>query len=215
MELINSKLDLILEKINNLEKIYNTSNINNSNINNSNNINNINNDIIESIKTIKSNNSLNLVDNVETLSSSSLRLSEKSSKELLKKTYKELKVEQFNIDAEFIKNCLLMNSMNGDIRLFKKMYIDNVSKEYYPIRHIKKKFQYWINDHMEDDNTNGKYIKDTIIKNIEMCYLKINTYENFGNNSEQFMKNQEHIDNITEQKYKDKFLLQIINIINI
>lgn len=194
MELINSKLDLILEKINNLEKIYsnNNNNIINDNINN----NNINNDIIESIKTIKSNNTLNLIDN-------------------LKKTYKELKVEQFEIDNEFIKSCLLMNSMNGDIRLFKKMYIDNVSKEYYPIRHIKKKFQYWINDHMEDDNTNGKYIKDTIIQNIEICYLKINTYENFGNNSEQFMKNQEHIDNITEQKYKDKFLLQIINIINI
>jgi hypothetical protein len=191
MELINLKLDLILEKINNLEKLYNNSNNSNNNINNNN-----NNDIIESIKTIKSNNSLNLIDN-------------------LKKTYKELKVEQFEIDDEFIKSCLLMNSMNGDIRLFKKMYIDNVSKEYYPIRHIKKKFQYWINDHMEDDNTNGKYIKDTIIQNIEICYLKINTYENFGNNSEQFMKNQEHIDNITEQKYKDKFLMQIINIINI
>ena len=195
MELINSKLDLILEKINNLEKIYNNNN-NNNIINDNINNNNINNDIIESIKTIKSNNSLNLSDN-------------------LKKTYKELKVEQFEIDDEFIKSCLLMNSMNGDIRLFKKMYIDNVSKEYYPIRHIKKKFQYWINDHMEDDNTNGKYIKDTIIQNIEICYLKINTYENFGNNSEQFMKNQEHIDNITEQKYKDKFLMQIINIINI
>ena len=195
MELINSKLDLILEKINNLEKIYFNNNINNNN-NNINNINNINNDIITSIKTIKSNNSINSIDN-------------------LKKTYKELKVENFDIDEEFIKSCLLMNSINGDIRLFKRMYIDNVSKEYYPIRHIKKKFQYWTNDHMEDDNTNGKYIKDTIIQNIEMCYLKINTYDNFGNNSEQFMKNQEHIDNITEQKYKDKFLIQIINIINI
>ena len=194
MELIHAKLDIILEKLNNLEKINNKNNNNNEKNNN-----NENNDIITTIKTIKSNtsfNSLNLTDN-------------------LKKTYKELKIEDFDIEYEFIKSCLLMNSVNGDIRLFKRMYIDNVSKEYYPIRHIKKKFQYWINDHMEDDNTNGKYIKDTIIQNIERCYLKINTYENFGNNSEQFMKNQEHIDNITEQKYKDKFFTQIINIIKI
>jgi hypothetical protein len=199
MELINAKLDIILEKLINLEKINNKNNSNENNDINNNSKNDSKNDIITTIKTIKSNtsfNSLNLTDN-------------------LKKTYKELKIEDFDIEYEFIKSCLLMNSINGDIRLFKRMYIDNVSKEYYPIRHIKKKFQYWINEHMEDDNTNGKYIKDTIIQNIERCYLKINTYENFGNNSEQFMKNQEHIDNITEQKYKDKFLTQIINIINI
>jgi hypothetical protein len=136
MELIHAKLDIILEKLNNLEKI--NKNNNNNEKNNSdekNNSNENNNDIITTIKTIKSNTSLNLTDN-------------------LKKTYKELKIEDFDIEYEFIKSCLLMNSVNGDIRLFKRMYIDNVSKEYYPIRHIKKKFQYWINDHMEDDNTN-------------------------------------------------------------
>jgi len=182
MEIINKKLDLILEKLSNLEKI-----------NNINNINNISDNIVNDLYNIN------------------------SSYEIITKKleYRELKVENFELDQEFVKTCLLMNSINGDIRLFKKMYIDDIPKEYYPIRHIKKKFQYWINNHMEDDHTNGKYIKDVIIKNIETCYLKINTYENFGTNAEQFMKNQEHIDNITEQKYQDKFLTQITNILNI
>ena len=72
--------------------------------------------------------------------------------------YIEVKVKHFDIDEKIIKKYLNMNSTNGDIQLFKKMYIENVAKEYIPIRHIKKKFQYWISDHMQDDDTNGEYL---------------------------------------------------------
>ena len=99
--------------------------------------------------------------------------------------------------------------------MFKKMYIDPIAKEYYPIRHIKKKYQYWYDGHMIDDDSNGTYIKNTIIKNIEECYLNVNTYENYMDDMDQFVKNQEHINKLNEQKYKDKFLLKIIQIISI
>ncbi len=126
-------------------------------------------------------------------------------------TFKEVRSERFDsIDNNFIKNCLNLNSIEGEILLFKKMYIDGVPKEYYPIRHIKKKFQYWFEGHMKDDN--GTYLIDTIIKNIEQLYFKINI--DYDENPEQLIKNQEYIFTLSEQKYKDKFLTKIINIID-
>jgi hypothetical protein len=129
--------------------------------------------------------------------------------------YKELKKEDIILDDTFVKECLNMSNIKGDIKIFRKIYIDNIPKEYYPIRHIKKKYQYWYDGHMVDDETNGNYIKNTILKNIEECYLRINTYDNYLNDMEQFLKNQEHINKLSEQKYKDLFLKKIIEIISI
>ncbi len=134
---------------------------------------------------------------------------------ILINSYKDLKREMFNLDESFIKECLNLCSLQGDLKIFKKMYIDGVSKEFYPIRHIKKKIQYWLDNHMNDDDVNGSYVKNTIIKNIEDCYLAFNTFDNYENNVDQFLKNQEHINKLNEEKYKDKFLNKIINIITI
>ena len=128
--------------------------------------------------------------------------------------YKEIKKECIDIDEEYIKDCLSSASLEGDILLFKKIYIDNIPKEYYPIRNIKKKYQYWLNNHMNDDDKNGTYIKETIIKNIEQCYLKVNTIDNYEN-IDIFIKNQDHIKKLDEQKYQDNFLLKISSIIKI
>jgi hypothetical protein len=129
--------------------------------------------------------------------------------------YKDLKRELFNFDELFIKDCLNLCSLQGDLKIFKKMYIDGVSKEFYPIRHIKKKIQYWLDNHMNDDDVNGTYVKNIIIKNIEDCYLAINTFDNYENNVDQLLKNQEHINKLSEEKYKDKLLNKIISIITI
>jgi hypothetical protein len=132
----------------------------------------------------------------------------------IKNYYHELKVETFDFDDIFIKKCLDMHNINGDILLFQKMYIDDTPKEYYPIRNIKKKFQYWADGHMNDDNTNGLYICDIILKNIETCYLKINVFDNYSTDTDLFLSNQEHIYNLSELKYKEKFLSKITQIIN-
>ena len=129
--------------------------------------------------------------------------------------YKEIKEEIFDLDKNFILKCLTSNSISSDIKIFKKMYIDNVEKEYYPIRHIKKKYQYWLNNHMNDDDKDGKYIKEIIVKNISICYMKINTLENYNFDIEQFLKNQEYINNMSEQKYLDKILQKIVHIVDI
>lgn len=129
--------------------------------------------------------------------------------------YKEVKEEDLNIDPDFIKECLSMCSLEGDVKLFKKMYIDDVEKTQYPIRHIKKKYQYWLNDKMNDDDSNGTYIRNTIIKNIEQCYLSVNIYIDNDTEMDDFIKNQEYITKLSEQKYKEQFLKKIVGIITI
>jgi hypothetical protein len=130
--------------------------------------------------------------------------------------YIDLKREYlFDFDDKFIKDCLNMNNLSGDIKLFKKMYIDNTSKEYYSIRHIQKNLQFWLNNKMNDDDSQGTYIKNIIIGNIVNCYLKVNILENYSDNIDQFLKNQQHINKILENKYKDNFLNKIIPLISI
>jgi len=148
--------------------------------------------------------------------------SKKSSKDLCKDlsndynfNYKDLKEEYIELDFNFVKSCLDSANIESDIKMFKKMYIDNIPKEYYPIRHIKKKFQYWLDGHMNDDDTNATYIKNTILNNIEKYYLKVNIYENYVNDLDQFLKNQDYINKLHDEKYKDKFLSKIILIIDI
>ena len=129
--------------------------------------------------------------------------------------FREIKVEHFDIDKNIILDCLHMNNVNGDVTLFKKIYLDNVLKEYYPIRHIKNKYQYWLDGKMIDDNTNAEYIKNTIIKNIEFCYRKVNIFDNYNDNIDQFINNQEHINKFNEIKYKDKIFASILPLIEI
>ena len=129
--------------------------------------------------------------------------------------YKDLKIEDLNLDFDFIQKCLHGQSMQNDLKIFKKIYIDNIPCGYYSIRNIKKKYQYWLNGTMNNDDDHGTYIKDTISSNIYNCYLKINNYDNYAEDIDQFVKNQEYILNLNEQKYKDKLFAQIIKIIQI
>lgn len=212
----NDKLDEILDILKRIEKLL---------------INNPVNEISSPAKTIltqfahSSTNSLSSLansipnspkdDEAQINTNKKLIMAAKKTKEKPKKIekYIDFKVEHFDIDQYFIRKCLDMNSTNGDIQLFKKMYIENVSKEYIPIRHIKKKFQYWLNDKMNDDDTNGEYIINIIVKNIELCYMKVNNIDNYENDLDQFLKNQEHIMRLPEIKYKERFLEMIVQLI--
>ena len=129
--------------------------------------------------------------------------------------YKDLKIEDYDLDFNFVQKSLHGQSMQNDLKIFKKLYIDNIPCGYYSIRNIKKKYQYWLNGTMNNDDDNGSYIKDTISTNIYNCYLKINNYDNYAEDIDQFVKNQEYILNLNEQKYKDKLFAQIIKIIQI
>lgn len=143
------------------------------------------------------------------------QVSSQSTLHMIPNGYRDIKIETFVFEDEFVKKCLEMNSIAGDLRIFKKMYIENINKEFYPIRHIKKKLQYWLDGHMNDDDTNGSYIKNTITKNISMLYLRMNHIDKYINNDDQFIKNQDHIFKLSDDKYKDKIMKEIIKIIHI
>jgi hypothetical protein len=66
---------------------------------------------------------------------------------------------------------------------------------------------------MKDDDSNCTYIKNTIVQNIEDCYLNVNKYESYQDDIDQFINNQEYINKMSEQKYKERFLLKIIELI--
>jgi len=137
----------------------------------------------------------------------------KNSKNILNHNTKEIKKEQYDLDEDFVKSCLNSGSIEGDIKIFKKVYINNLEKEQYPIRYTRKKFQYWYNGSMKDDDSNCTYIKNTIVQNIEDCYLNVNKYESYQDDIDQFINNQEYINKMSEQKYKERFLLKIIELI--
>jgi hypothetical protein len=130
-------------------------------------------------------------------------------------SYRELKVELFDIVDDFVIKCLEMGCMAGDIKLFRKMYVDDISKEFIPIRHVKKRYQYWYQGRMVDDDTLGSYIKNTVVKNIENLYLKVNTYERYENNLDRFMQNQDYISKLRDEKYKITILKNIVPIVSI
>ena len=94
------------------------------------------------------------------------------------------------------------------------MFINNTNKQYYPIKNYKKTFQYWKDNHMNNDDENATYIKNIISTNLSNCYLKVNTFENYTNDINLFIKNQDYIISISTDKYKDKILKEILKIIN-
>lgn len=129
--------------------------------------------------------------------------------------YIELKKEVINLDLKFVKKCLESHNINSDLNIFKKMYIDDIPNSYYSIRHIKGNYQYWLNGKMNVDDENGSYIKDVIINNISNVYLNANSFDNYKDDTDLFIKNQEYIVNMGKQKYKDKLFKNILKIIEI
>ena len=132
--------------------------------------------------------------------------------ELTDLTHKELRNELFDLDKTFIKDCLNMYSIQGDVKLFKKMYIDNIPKECYAIKYTKRKYQYWLNNCLIND-ISGNHIKNIVIKNIEQCYTSINIYDEYTDNIDIFLKNQDYITKLSDDKYKDLFLTKIRKLI--
>ena len=129
--------------------------------------------------------------------------------------YIELKKQKFDLDSNFVKKCLESHSINSDLKIFKKIYIDNIPNSCYSIRHISGNYQYWLNNKMNLDDENGTYIKDTIINNITNIYLEANIFDNYKDEADLFIKNQEYILNMSKDKYKEKIFKNILKIIEV
>jgi len=129
---------------------------------------------------------------------------------------RDIKIENFNFDTKDVKKFLDLTNLISDTNFFKYIYLNNIKKEFYPIRNLdnKKSYQYRLNNNWVDD-TNGEYIKLTVMKNIQNCYLKTNQFNLYENNTEQFLRNQEHINELSDPKYQKKWLNNIKPLIKI
>ena len=127
--------------------------------------------------------------------------------------YKDIKKEKLELVNNFVKKCLESHNINSDLKIFKKIYIDDIPSSSYSIRTIKDNYQYWLNNKMNDDDENGTYIKDIIIHNISNIYLEVNNFDDYLEDNDLFIKNQEYILNMSKQKYKDRLFNNILKII--
>ena len=108
-------------------------------------------------------------DNEELLLETPVELNKVNSFTMNEMNYKELKREEIKLDEQFVKKCLESHNLSSDLKVFKKIYIDDKPNSYYPIRHIKGNYTYWLKDKMNIDDENGSYIKELIGKKY---YLK-------------------------------------------
>lgn len=169
-----------------------------------------NNDLNEFIN-IEENNNLNELNNIE---------KNKLNQEIpiikvnsFSNFYIDIKKEKLELDNSFIKKCLESHTINADLKIFKKIYIEDIPNSCYSIRTIKGNYQYWLNNKMNDDDENGTYIKDIIIHNISNAYLEANNFDHYFQDNDLFIKNQEYILDMNKQKYKDKLFNNILKII--
>ncbi len=120
------------------------------------------------------------------------------------------------IQHEFVRDCLEKCDTNGDMKLFKRIFIKNIPKEEQILRFTGgKNYQVKRND-MWIDDLNGNYIKHVIRKIFENSYMVANDYDYYSQkNIDQFLINQEHITQFDDDKYIEKLMGLITSSIDI
>ena len=123
--------------------------------------------------------------------------------------------DEIEIDPEFVRGCLDKCDVNGDMKLFREIFVKRFTRETLMIRYLGgKNYQYrraglWIDDH------HGSYLRHVVLKILEKAYMHVNELENYTNNTDQFISNQEHIIGLSDDKYVEKLLNQINQAIDI
>tara|TARA_B100001964_G_C14179890_1_gene575678 strand:- start:690 stop:1286 length:597 start_codon:yes stop_codon:yes gene_type:complete len=129
------------------------------------------------------------------------------------KNMRDLSEERIILDKEDILHSLKLHNLTGDIRIIKKFYLDIDVLEEPSIRQISsRKFEYWNNGRWNDD-FNCVYIVDTLTKNLQTLYTSVNFLTNVNNNTNIFMTNQKHINNLTTEKYRKLLVREIKKIL--
>ncbi len=121
----------------------------------------------------------------------------------------DIKRETLDVDEKKIKGALKVGGILGDVMLFKLYYLrDNLK----PIRSINlRHYEYWCNGKWIIDHY-GRDIMDILSHNLKMCYIKMNTVDNYD--VDDFMRNQAHVYELSGEKYKKELLRGIIKVLN-
>ncbi len=118
-----------------------------------------------------------------------------------------------DITIDFVRACLEKSDINGDIKLFRQIFIKKLPKDQQLVRFLGgRKYQCRRNDLWIDDH-NGGYVKHVISKILEQSYSIANDIEFYS--MDQFLINQEHIIQVCDEKYIEKLMDRINDIIDI
>lgn len=114
------------------------------------------------------------------------------------------------ITEDIIIKYMEMNSIKGDAKIFKLIYLDKKQKEDITIRCIgKNKFEYMSPDNKWNADAYGVKIRNRFLKNLRNVYYKYNTMDRYKDNSEMFITNQVHITKLLDSRYQTKWINEI------
>lgn len=118
-----------------------------------------------------------------------------------------LKKEVINVSDNVIMKALSKQSYLGDMIIFEEYYLRSKMSPVRSLNANATNFEYWNGEIWVLDRTGDK-ILDIVIHNLEICYTKVNTSDNFD--SDALMKNQEYIWGIEKNKAHRRNLLKAI-----
>lgn len=120
-----------------------------------------------------------------------------------------------NVDVDFVRECLEKCDVTGDIKLFRRIFTTNIPKDKQILRFLGGKNYQTKRNGLWIDDLNASYMKHVIKKIFEQSYILVNDLEHYGENIDRFLMNQEHINSFNDDKYIEKLMAQITNIIDI
>jgi hypothetical protein len=120
-----------------------------------------------------------------------------------------------NIDVDFVRECLEKCDVTGDIKLFRRIFTKGIPKDQQLLRYLGGKNYQTKRNGLWIDDMNAGYIKHVLMKIFEQSYMYANDFEHYGENIDRFLMNQEHINSFNDDKYIEKLMAQITNIVDI
>jgi hypothetical protein len=111
---------------------------------------------------------------------------------------------------KLIESCLIGKSIGTDLKLIKKYYfpLDRVSITKCGSNSVK----YWLGGKWNKDIL-GEYTKTVLCKNLISCYLKVNSFERYENNMDNFIENQAHIKKLGTPKYQTNLMGAVMKLL--
>jgi hypothetical protein len=119
------------------------------------------------------------------------------------------------IEPEFVRECLEKSDINGDLKLFRRIFIKNIPKDQQLLRYTGGKNYMTKRNDMWIDDLNANYIKHVLCKIYQNSYMSVNDLEHYNGNIDQFLINQDHISLFDDDKYIEKLLTSVTSIIDI
>jgi len=144
-----------------------------------------------------------LKERIETLEKNSCGIPEKIIKnenqenidKYIEENIKIVKKERMNIDDETIRKHLNAKSLESDCELLFKYYLENTTKNLYPIKKNKKSECYFWNGTDWVEDIGGNNLKSIFTNNLRKVYSKVNNSKDVD-----FLSNQEYINNLSSKK---------------